>query len=244
ELEKLSQSLLTLNQGACIAGLDDVAELSDALREAYGHIDAGSLVADDVSLSTIRRGHEVLLNMMDQVAAGLSTQRDAALLQQLQELATPALPDEDAIPVLQDDLPETLEVSFEPTDADELEEIELADLALPDESESIELDAEDSLELTEEDLPVLEALSSDEELSFDEDNASLEEIPALEELASDEKLVSAEEFAVADDSVEAEEFATADAVTADAEDDLIELDPELAEIFLEEAQELIDSTGE
>src|SRR5690606_8683857 len=99
-----------------------------------------------------------------------------------------------------------------------------------------------SLELTEEDLPVLEALSSDEALSFDEDNASLEEIPALEELASDEELVSADEFALTDDSVA--EFATADAVTADAEDDIIELDPELAEIFLEEAQELIDSTGE
>jgi len=131
QLEQLVNELLTLAQGAKVAGLDDIAELCLALEQAYELAESGSYVANDEFFATVQHGHEVLLNMMDQVAAGLATQPDQALLEQLRRLTAegasasleePVEAAEESlaldIPLLEDSLePEAAETGV---DADEL----------------------------------------------------------------------------------------------------------------------------
>ncbi len=86
-LEKLVAELKTLAKGAEQAQLTDVAELCQALELAYAHAREASCAKDDQFLQTVIDGHESLLSLMDQVAAGLATQSDPDLLRRLAALA-------------------------------------------------------------------------------------------------------------------------------------------------------------
>ena len=83
-LDKLIGEVKTLHRGAKIAGLESIAELCDCLEQCYLGINVeqkeSELLIDD-----IKRGHESLIDMMDQVAAGLSAVPDNKLLAQLRE---------------------------------------------------------------------------------------------------------------------------------------------------------------
>ena len=162
-LGTLRAELDQLTQGAANAGLLDLADLAAALTRTYTAVDDHNLTPDDSFFSTVRAAQEQLINLMDQVAAGLATEPSGNLIDELDALADAAAqanqgPDE-----------------FDQQFTGDLEEIDL------------------SLELEELD-----------------DSPAAAEQPPLPELSSEDS----------------------------------ELDDELAEIFLEEARDLIDSSGE
>ena len=85
QLDKLVLELRQLARGAEIANLPDVSELADLLERTYAAVMTSSIHPDDDFFAVARAGHEAVINMMDQVAAGLSTRGDAELLARLQE---------------------------------------------------------------------------------------------------------------------------------------------------------------
>lgn len=157
-LETLRRELQQLTDGAQEAGLGDVAELSGALKQVYERASNPDFIPDSPFFETVRAGHEHLINMMDQVAAGLATDANADLIANLDTLA--------AMPL--DEVPDAFEQEF----TGDLEEID----------RSLEAEAEDASEASD-------------------------ELPPLAETDED-------------------------------------MDQELAEIFLEEARDLIDSTAD
>ncbi|MFN2360905.1 MAG: Hpt domain-containing protein [Marinobacter sp.] len=162
-LDTLRAELQQLTDGAQQAGLADVAELSGALTDVYERAAAPGFQPDLPIFDTIRAGHEHLINMMDQVAAGLATESGDELIGSLNALAL------DATGKAADDVPDAFEQEF----TGDLEEID----------RSFDLDAEDNAPEESDELPPL----------------------------------------------------------AETDEDM---DQELAEIFLEEAGELIDSTAD
>ncbi len=173
EVEKLVDELTSLAEGALTAGLPDVASLAQTLENLY-EAAAGNTPAEEEFYATAKLGHEALISMMDQVAAGLATQPQPELINQINELADSLLAPE------------------------ELEEI------LPEMVEQLE-DVQETLETKEQ--------VEDQEPA----EAAEEDIPVLEEAYEEGE---------------------------DGELQSFELDPDLAEVFLEEANDLIISSGE
>ncbi|MBW0147914.1 Hpt domain-containing protein [Marinobacter arenosus] len=171
-LGKLRQELAQLTEGAAEAGLSDVSALSGALEEAYSRVAASDSAPDQAFFDTVRDAHEQLINMMDQVAAGLATESSDEILSGLDALS-PSPAEEEAKPD-----------AFDQEFTEDLQAIDLS------------FDLDDEMETAEP-----EAKAEDE--SF--------EAPPLPEIA-------------------------------ESDDD--EMDQELAEIFLEEARDLIDSTAD
>ncbi|MBL3556077.1 MULTISPECIES: Hpt domain-containing protein [Marinobacter] len=161
-LDTLRRELQQLTDGAQQADLTDVADLSGALTNVYERAARPGFQPDPYFFDTIRAGHEHLINMMDQVAAGLATENGDELIAGLDALAV------DASEETPDETPDAFEQEF----TGDLEEID----------RSFDLEAEET----------------------PEESA---ELPPLAE--TDE-----------------------------------EMDQELAEIFLEEARDLIDSTAD
>ncbi|MBW4934851.1 Hpt domain-containing protein [Marinobacter sp. F4206] len=168
-LNKLRAELAQLTEGAADAGLSDVSSLSGALKDAYSAVAASDSAPDQHFFDTVRDAHEQLINMMDQVAAGLATESSEDILDRLDALS---------------------EAPTEPAEPDAFDQ-----------------------EFTED----LEAI----DLSFDMDE--------METAAPDAK--------GEDETPELPPLAD----TGESDD---EMDQELAEIFLEEARDLIDSTAD
>jgi chemosensory pili system protein ChpA (sensor histidine kinase/response regulator) len=91
EQHMLVTELQTLAQGAQLAGLDDVRQLSSALEKAYRDIETHHRMVSADFFEVAKEAHEQLINMMDQVAAGLATHIDIKLLAELHD-AVAALP--------------------------------------------------------------------------------------------------------------------------------------------------------
>lgn len=85
ELTKLYGEVKTLHRGAKVAGLDNIAELCDCLESCYGSLDIETDRPSSVFINDIKRGHEALIDMMDQLAAGLTLNLDNKLLAELRE---------------------------------------------------------------------------------------------------------------------------------------------------------------
>jgi chemosensory pili system protein ChpA (sensor histidine kinase/response regulator) len=166
-LDQLRSELEQLTEGSSDAGLTDVAALSGALKNAYDSAAESDEAPDDGFFETVRAAHEQLINMMDQVAAGLATESSDELVASLEALKQ--------APTVENAEPDAFEQEF----TDDLEEIDLS------------FDMEDIQSPPEEASPA-------------------EEQPPLPEMS-------------------------------ESDDDM---DEELAEIFLEEAKDLIDSTAE
>jgi chemosensory pili system protein ChpA (sensor histidine kinase/response regulator) len=83
QLLQLVGEVKTLHRGATVAGLANVAELCECLEECYNSIDLESASPDKVFITDIKRGHDALIDMMDQLAAGLTTKLDNKLLAEL-----------------------------------------------------------------------------------------------------------------------------------------------------------------
>ncbi|WP_286221120.1 Hpt domain-containing protein [Marinobacter apostichopi] len=173
-LNTLRTELEQLTEGAADAGLHDVSSLSGALKEAYDKAAASEqAVPNEAFFETVRDAHEQLINTMDQVAAGLSTESSDNILARLETL-------------IQDQ-----------ADVDQAsEQAEVINQEFAEDLEAIDL------------------------------GLDLEEIePATPE-------------------TDASHEATEATAPSDAEESDDELDQELAEIFLEEARDLIDSTAD
>ncbi|WP_417568249.1 Hpt domain-containing protein [Marinobacter sp.] len=166
-LDQLRAELEQLTQGSSNAGLTDVAALSGALQNAYDSAAVNDEAPDNGFFETVRAAHEQLINMMDQVAAGLATESSDELVASLEALKQ-APTEENAEPN-----------AFEQEFTEDLEEIDLS-------------------------------FDMDDIQSPSEEASPAEEQPPLPEMS-------------------------------ESDDDM---DEELAEIFLEEAQDLIDSTAE
>ncbi|MGF2734437.1 Hpt domain-containing protein [Marinobacter sp. DUT-1] len=176
-LAQLRNELEQLTEGAADAGLTDVSALAGALKNAYVAVADDHQAPDEHFFTTVRAGHEQLIDMMDQVAAGLATGSDPELLARIETLAEGVSEPVDTAGIDASDTPETFEQQF----SDELEEIDLSfDTDSPDEPEA-----------------------------GPEGHTETDQLPLPETDESDD-----------------------------------ELDQELAEIFLEEARDLIDSTAE
>ncbi|WP_197482905.1 Hpt domain-containing protein, partial [Oleiphilus sp. HI0128] len=85
ELTKLYGEVKTLHRGAKVAGLENIAELCECLESCYGSIDIENDRPSPVFVNDIKRGHEALIDMMDQLAAGLTLNLDNKLLAELRE---------------------------------------------------------------------------------------------------------------------------------------------------------------
>jgi chemosensory pili system protein ChpA (sensor histidine kinase/response regulator) len=149
-VETLRTELQQLTAGARDTGLADVAGLSAALSQTYEQAASGNVTPDDTLFTAVRAAHEQLINMMDQVAAGLATESGDELIGELEALAadagepTPKEPD----PFEQEftnDL-EEIDLSFD------LDEAELPTLAVdepPQEQHDADTDDETDQELAE-----------------------------------------------------------------------------------------------
>ena len=85
ELTKLYGEVKTLHRGAKVAGLDSIAELCECLESCYGSIDIEHERPSTVFVNDVKRGHAALIDMMDQLAAGLTINLDNKLLAELRE---------------------------------------------------------------------------------------------------------------------------------------------------------------
>src|SRR5690554_9321 len=178
-LQRLTAELTQLTDAASDAGLPDVAALSEALQEVYVAAAARNQAPDEPFFATLRNAHEHLINMMDQVAAGLATESGDELVTELETLTASLSEADDGTS------------AFDQEFTEDLEEIDL---------------------------------------SFDMDELD----PSVADEASKEPQSTSD--------LPLPEIDWADDGDADASDS--ELDDELAEIFLEEARELINSTAE
>ncbi|MFJ4154427.1 Hpt domain-containing protein [Pseudomonas sp. NPDC089752] len=69
-LDTLLDELTTLCHGAHLADLRQLDDVCEALLDLYGAVEEGSLAADAQFFTHARQAHEVLLDMLDEVAAG------------------------------------------------------------------------------------------------------------------------------------------------------------------------------
>jgi chemosensory pili system protein ChpA (sensor histidine kinase/response regulator) len=127
----LREELGRLTDGANEAQLTDVAELSETIRQAYERTASIALQPDEDYFFIVRAAHEHLINMMDQVAAGLATEASGPLLEDLESLAT-----EQPAPA-EPEVPDAFDQEF----TDDLEEIDRSlddDISLPEETGNTE----------------------------------------------------------------------------------------------------------
>ena len=89
-LASLQQELALLAAGAADAGVTDVADLAGALSTVYTIVAEQQLEPDSDVFSTLGVAHEQLISVMDQVAAGLATDSNPELVNDLQALAQKA----------------------------------------------------------------------------------------------------------------------------------------------------------
>ncbi|MAL98807.1 MAG: hybrid sensor histidine kinase/response regulator [Alteromonadaceae bacterium] len=85
-LGDLQDELEKLRDGAVEAGLEDLAELADVLALIYPQARRRATTPSTSFFLSMRAGHDQLIDMMDQAAAGLGTKTDNKLLAQLREI--------------------------------------------------------------------------------------------------------------------------------------------------------------
>lgn len=165
EQHMLVTELQTLAQGAQLAGLDDVRQLSTVLEKAYREIETRRLAVNAPVFDMLHEAHEQLINMMDQVAAGLATHPDQSLMKELADTiaALPTLPEDMAVAELPELEAEAEAEAAEPETPAETDAPESFDEAVPT------LSIEEVLQEPEEELPLAP-------LSLDDDDNDIAEI--------------------------------------------------------------------
>ncbi|WP_341305449.1 Hpt domain-containing protein [Pseudomonas sp. TMP25] len=91
ELSSLLDELTTLGRGAEMADLPQIDELCEALLDLYGAVEEGRLAVSERFFSEAEQAHEVLIGMMDQVAAGLQVSAAPERVTALRSLMMEAL---------------------------------------------------------------------------------------------------------------------------------------------------------
>ena len=91
ELETLLDELTNLSHGANLADLWQVDEVCEALLDLYGAVEEGSLVADTRFFNQARQAHDVLIDMLDEIAAGQEVSSRSECVDGLRALLDQAL---------------------------------------------------------------------------------------------------------------------------------------------------------
>ena len=86
ELSALLDELTTLARGADMAELPQISQLCNALLDLYGAVGEGRLAVSERFFDEAEKAHEVLIGMMDQVAAGLQVSAQPAIVDGLRAL--------------------------------------------------------------------------------------------------------------------------------------------------------------
>lgn len=141
QLLQLIGEVKTLHKGAKVAGLANIGEICECLEECYNSIDLESASPDKAFISDIKRGHDALIDMMDQLAAGLTTKLDNKLLAELRshiqaQHTEPSKNQEDELYDKLDELEKQLDGSLPSYASNEIE-------ATSEETKQERLDAED-----------------------------------------------------------------------------------------------------
>lgn len=268
QLDKLRQELRILARSASAAQLNEVVALSMTLEELYNAASNGMITPNDAFFRTAHRAHEELVNMMDFIAAGQPLPSADGIVAELQSLmdqapqvseqldqarqhieeAQAAEADEEAFsfdfgaeetaPELAADSGFAIEPAGEPEAAEE-------------EAVAFNFDAgiDETVETPVFEEPVLEqpeftAPTQEEAPAFTLEEPEPEQ-PA--EFASEEFVLESAEGADADlgeDYVEIDALEEEQAAPVAAEPERrSDFDPELVEIFLEEAADIMESTA-
>lgn len=243
DLDKLRQELRILARSATAAQLNEVVELSMTLEELYEAAANGMITPDPVFFRTAHKAHESLVNMMDFIAAGQPVLSDAVVINELQSLMDQAPEITEQLDAAAQQAEESIDLGSLPAPEIEEDESEFNLDEADEENESSDFvldDAELEVDTSDED--------TEADLGFELDADSETEQPPEPEVAefeSDELII---ENADAEDS----EFSIEEIDELDEEPEAItpqedlagDFDPELVEIFLEEAAEILDTTAE
>src|SRR5690606_15734848 len=90
ELTALLEELTTLGLGAQMADLPQIDALCQVLLNLYAVVQNGQLAVSERFFDAVEQGHEALVGMMDEVAAGLQVSAQPALVARLEALLAEA----------------------------------------------------------------------------------------------------------------------------------------------------------
>jgi chemosensory pili system protein ChpA (sensor histidine kinase/response regulator) len=202
EIEKLRDELVMLGTGATTAGVVEVAELACALAECHGAIVEQRLWYSADFFALAIRAHEMLIALIDYLAAGQALVRDEAVLAELAKYASSTGPDDDPNGGESEDA-----ISYElPASVDVVEDVSFDDVDAPDKDAGTSSEHLNSLLV-----------------SIDEGEAELvEEAPEIAATSTSATVNASEEGEL---------------------EHLGDIDAELADIFLEEAEEVLESAS-
>ncbi len=94
QLLELIDELTTLKKGARMAELEPIEALADALLGFYQQVNAGRQELGEQQFGQVTQAHDALINMMDEVAAGLDVTAQPQLVASLLQLVEAELPAE------------------------------------------------------------------------------------------------------------------------------------------------------
>ncbi len=269
ELDKLRQELRILARSASAAQLSEVVALAMTLEELYNAASSGMITPNELFFRTAHHAHEELVNMMDFIAAGQPLRSTDGIVSELQALMDQAPQVSEQLEQAQlniEQLPretESVEFNFETTDSDAAVSAEEFSFDFGEDGEEaaageIEFSFGDAeVESAEPaDSAVLEtALKAEPEFKAPEFEEPVFEAPAVAEPdVTEQAEFAAEEFVLENaESTEAsleQEYVEIDALeeeqpapVAEEPERQSDFDPELVEIFLEEAADIMESTA-
>ena len=123
ELAALLDELTRLGHSAEQAELPQIEDICNALLELYQAVESGRLLTQERFFAQAKQAHDALINMMDQVAAGLQVEPQQECIDALyelmaEELQPPELPDtwafEPSIAEVDDSVATEVETTLEP----------------------------------------------------------------------------------------------------------------------------------
>ncbi|MFZ5724339.1 MAG: Hpt domain-containing protein [Pseudomonadota bacterium] len=228
DLDAMRVELVRLSRAAKRGGITPMADIAQRLRHVYNNLDSGTLMLSSNVVAALQHGHEAIIGMMDCMAAHQSIWPATEALQALDEVAAglpPMEPEAEPEPVAAVSTAtaaaaahDALEFSADELLAAEAEVLDVAGSFEP--SEIGEAEAAEGVRLPE---GVVEPVV--------EDIAAVPATPAAAALPDVEEVQAAMPPAFPADEDEHE-----DGIVPDR-------DPELVAIFLEEADELVESAG-
>lgn len=186
ELAALLDELTRLGQSAEMAELPQVEDLCSALLELYGAVKNGRLATQERFFSEAKHAHDALINMMDQVAAGLLVEARQDCVDALYTLMA------DELQPLESVEAEPVAVEFDVSEQAQLQvEPELDAEPIVDESSALLTDfiEQSSPALTETDLAASELTDSDTSVAAQpleaQQSAAADAIFAIDDLDED-----------------------------------------------------------
>ncbi len=213
-LAPLAAELTTLATGAEHANLPPMAGLSDQLGQLYKAVDEQHITGDEELVSTLLVGHEALLDLVDAVAAGQNVEPVDATVQAQIDSSLAAI---------------AAEAEGSALAVGESSEVD-ASLAIDAFVDDVIADATAEPDVVTENETVIDSVAEKEVEPLDADIAeSFIDAVADDELALNDSVAEPLEAEIVDVTPTIED-------SSDDED----LDPEILEIFIEEADELLE----